>query len=494
MDEQPKYDWPAQNRVAYPAGKAELRLCAAILLAAIMLADCMLYGGFALGFGVCAGLIPLLSWLYLLRKGGRPTLYSAVLLGLTLLTALSFARSDDGFVKFVSFCFLTVGANLCLCLTAGQSRFAPGRLGSLLDVPVTIFGKGFGCLDRAARGLRDRSRQFTGKGLRRLSVLAGLVLAVPLVAVIVALLVRADAAFEGLLTKMPQFSPVEPIAAVLLGLILGIVLYTRATALAHEEKPRPAEPKTHTGNPVMAATLLAVICLIYALYLLSQLAYVFGGFLRLLPENYTLAEYARRGFFEMTALSAINLGLIALSTAFTSRESNRPVRLMCLFIAVVTLLFVGSASAKMLLYIRGFGMSRLRVLTEVIIVFFGIATVCVSIWILAPKFPYMKALVVSGMLLCALTAWVDVDTVVARYNVEAHQSGALSEVDVAYLASLSAGAIPALGELTADSDWLVAEQAKQALADYSLPSRSEWDLRGWTSTYAAAREILEQYQ
>ena len=47
---------------------------------------------------------------------------------------------------------------------------------------------------------------------------------------------------------------------------------------------------------------LGMISLVYVLYLVSQLAYFSGGFSGILPKGYTMAEYARRGFFEMAWL------------------------------------------------------------------------------------------------------------------------------------------------------------------------------------------------
>ncbi len=72
--------------------------------------------------------------------------------------------------------------------------------------------------------------------------------------------------------------------------------------------------------------LLGTVCLIYAVYLLSQLAYLGGGFAGILPDGYTLAEYARRGFFEMAWLSFINLGLMCLAMGLVEKEGRCPRR------------------------------------------------------------------------------------------------------------------------------------------------------------------------
>ena len=97
---------------------------------------------------------------------------------------------------------------------------------------------------------------------------------------------------------------------------------------------------------------------------------------------------------------------------------------------------------------------------------------------------------VFALVLGAATMWMDVDTQVARHNVESYRSGQLQEVDVEYLSTLSSGAVPYLKMLTADADPEVAQRAKEALANY------EWDkiedFRDWNWTAAQAGKIGEE--
>ena len=86
--------------------------------------------------------------------------------------------------------------------------------------------------------------------------------------------------------------------------------------------------------------------------------------------------------------------------------------------------------------------------------------------------------------------WVDVDTLVASYNVSAYQSGALDTVDVYYLFSLSDGAIPYLHQLTTDANSEVAATAKEMLEAYDA---YELDFRNWNWSASEAWKILQAY-
>lgn len=64
----------------------------------------------------------------------------------------------------------------------------------------------------------------------------------------------------------------------------------------------------------------------------------------------------------------------------------------------------------------------------------------------------MQVTVLTALVVGCCTGWMDVDTQVARYNVDAYLSGQLETVDVGHLGSLSEGAVPQLARLLEASD------------------------------------------
>ena len=319
-----------------------------------------------------------------------------------------------------------------------------------------------------------------GPAVKKLGAVAiGFALSVPLLGIMIALLKSADAAFSGVLQLLPSFSLWETGNTLFFGACFACVIFTQSLALKHRPKSAPVTSGfTLSVNALTINTVLIGVSAVFFVYLISQLAYFGGGFAGILPEKYTMAEYARRGFFEMAWLCAINLGVIALAAGLVRRKEGKlPLltKLLCLFIALMTLFFVVSASAKMLMYIDSYGLTRLRVLTEVVMVFMGLATALVCLWLFAPKLPYMKVILILALSLGAVTLWADVDTVVAAYNVTAYQNGTLKTVDVEYLSRLGDGAQPFIARLVNDKDPAVSEQAKAAL----MGRVSSEDIRGW---------------
>lgn len=475
----------------YPTGKREMIFCVLILLTSLAMANFILEGGFRLGFAIAAIASIACAFWYLTASGHKGDWYTRSILGLCLVIAGAFGYSSDRFVKGVLFCFLLAGVNLALCLMAGQNRRSPGGIRSLLDAPRALFALGCGKWTPATKGIVNFFRVGGETSRKTGAILAGLAIAVPVLAILIPLLMSSDAAFEGLMDLLPEFDLQELTQTVFWGVILFFILYTRGTALHHEQKNTAPERRGKGLHPFTVNTVLTMVCVLYLVYLISQIAYFSGGFLGILPEGYSTAQYARRGFFEMAWLCAINLGLITLGISLASRNGPVPLatKLLCLFIGLVTLFLVLASCAKMVLYIGTYGLTRMRVLTMTIIAFLALTTVIVSVWLFVPKLQYMKAVMLIGLTIGAAVIWMDVDTQVARYNVDAYLSGKLETIDTAHLGSLGDGALESIVRLQEADDPVVAGIAKD-LVTYWYIEQPE-DFRSWTYVNHNAQQFSE---
>ncbi len=482
-------------RISFPMGRGELILGVLMLCFSLLLCNSLLYFGFNLGYGL--GILGTLgcSLAYLLKKGHKWNRYTGALLILSFVITAAMARSDDTDLKFLASCALLVVPGLAFCQMSGQNRRSSDGVTSLLDGFRAFFVLGIGQGGASGRGICSACSAEGIVGKRGSSVALGLIIAVPLMAILLPLLMFADAAFEGLVDLLPEVRWDELFGSGLFGVALGYVLYTRMVAMEYLPKKEDNANVRKGLNSITVNTVLICVALVYVAYLLSQLAYFVGGFSGILPEDYTLAQYARRGFFEMGWLCAINLGLMALSMGLVSAKETPGLltKLLCLFLGFVTLFLASTASAKMFLYIGSYGLTRLRILTQCFILWLGLTTVFVCIWLFRPQMAYMKPVILTALVLCAGLLWVDVDTVVARYNVRAYQSGTLVMVDVDHLDQLNLAAVPYLEELTETSDPEVAQMARDVLerkATYWVPAKD--GLRGWNYTAARALELLEK--
>lgn len=474
---------PPVKMYIYPTGGRELLFIPFLLFFSVFTCYGVLKGDFNLGYtlgflGMAA------SCLLYLGKRIRLTVYSAIHLACVFGLACLFTFSGDSSVEILAFFVLLFAWQQTLHLLTNTGTFFPGTLASTLDAGKTLFFQPYRHLFPNLRGLTYGKGEAGLEKRKTGSVLLGLAISVPLLLMIIPLLMKADAAFEGLMDKFSGEDTGILIASVLLGILFAIPRFSRSLTLrrieGQEKKVFPYKGSLSTGT---ITTALAVISAIFLLYLFSQLAYFFSGFAGLLPDGFTTAEYARRGFFEMCRMCALNLGILASACILVKKNEGKltlPIRLLSLFVCLFSLVLVATSASKMALYIGTYGLTPKRIYTSVFMVFLAVAFIAVGIWLLKSKFPYMKVIVTAGLAALLLTGFFDVGTVVARYNVNAYQTGKLETVDVQTVYDAGSGGTPYLVQLLEDDDPAVAAEAKDLLAS-KVSTRERYEKYTYTA-------------
>ena len=198
------------------------------------------------------------------------------------------------------------------------------------------------------------------------------------------------------------------------------------------------------------------------------MAYFLSAFQGFLPEgDITVAQYARKGFFEMCVIAVINLMLVVAAMSLAKKKEGKvghPIKAVCSFISLFTLVIIATAISKMVLYIGSFGMTILRVTTSAFMVFLAVVFLALMLRIYIRSVNVVKtALLTAAVILLALGV-CNVNALCARYNYEAWKNGTLEEIDVGAMYELGDEGVPYL-VLLADCD--VQEVAYDA----------EWDLK-----------------
>lgn len=444
---------PAQNRPPYgpvqhrcTTDRADAVMAVVLGVLAVLGVNFSIYGGFHIGYTIGYISLLLCGAVYLRRISLRPTVYGVLCLLFAVAGSGVFVWHNDSLIRFFCFCGIGILSLLAVLEQTGLAQRDKGTISSLLDVwrmgisrPFSHISSAIPALFLAKRGDNIEKRKCGG-------ALLGILCALPVLVIVVPLLIASDAAFEGLLQHTILEHMGEMLISLLLGVGLFIWLFSLLYGLRHqlpEHPPYPACPREGVAATGINAFLTSISC-VYLLYLFSQLAYFFSAFSGILPAEYTAAQYARRGFFEMCAVCTINLLLAACTLGLSrKKEGKAPLstRILALFILLFSLVLVTISMSKMGLYIQSFGMTRLRILTAVFMLMLACVHLFVIIRLFAVKFPYMKAAVLAVAILGLITAYADVDTVISRYNVEAYQQGQLEELDVDTLRKLSDGAV-----------------------------------------------------
>lgn len=466
-----------------------------LLIACVLLVDFGLFGGFNAGYTImmwATGII------YLLFAGkGKNNFYIWSCIALALISTVIYAIYEDILIRLCLFYLFFILMAAALCDRFEIGKYSTGSFRNAADMIVLVVAYPFMSIGKATKALflREHKGVIHNKG-----VLTGLLCAIPVIAIVVPLLISADAAFEKMFGFLKDISLGRAFASVIFGCMLFFLLYAHAYGARNRQYPRAArnDIQRHALPTAALMSFTGAIALVYVLYIISQLTYFFSAFNGETPADFLPAAYARRGFFEMCIICVINLALmfsVILLSGRAKGKIQKPIAGICTFISLFSLLLIATAQSKMFLYINRFGLTRLRLLTATFMIFLAIVFVLLILRLFITKLPYMRPLVLAAAVICIAVGLTDIDATIARYNISAYQNGNLSAIDTAQLKELDDSAVPYMLELLEDKDEAVRTAVKAHLNERRLKLKSKsddhFDIRCFNASEYRAYRLLE---
>jgi hypothetical protein len=421
-------------------------------------------------------------------------------------------RADGLIVTLNILAVLTLGALLIHYLPLRSALDEAGfeeQIGAAAQVGIAVLPMGVIQTVDAWGWLRERRQQ---RGALAASILRGLIFALPILAVFVILLGSADAVFARYVAQAVDSvrrllgleyiddAIAQAIFTGALALIatggLGYALARRLELAGTSPAPKPAEGETADDftadlaieekrkpafklSMIESGIVMGGVVLLFAAFVLIQFAYFFGGRATLELTGLTFSQYARRGFFELVAVSVLTLGMGLGLRAFTVRQGKTEetlFRVLILLIVALTSVMLISAAQRMWLYEEAFGFTQLRVYTHVSMGWLGILFVVFA----AGLFITRKNLFSLGILLSIIGYLVtlnvmNIDYYIAERNVARYWQNPDQELDVAFLDILSVDAAPVIARLYSDSalDSIAHQWAGQWLARQLLTLQND---------------------
>lgn len=394
---------------------------------------------------------------------------------------------------------LAAAATLTLPIVRmGGVRLSRGRpMDYLWAIATTALRTATGPLFFASRDVRWDAVLNQLHRRRAAAVALGLLLAAPLLVVFGALLVSADAGFERVMRAVfgLDFEKLISHAAragfvgwISAGYLIAVLVGGRDLAMPWQQGNRPALGTVELGIP------LGGLALLFSVFVLMQADYVFGGH-ALIRETADLgyADYARRGFFELVAVAVLVLPVLLVADCVTDARNataRRTVPVLSGGLLLLVGLIMVSALHRMHLYLDAYGLTQSRVYATGVLLWTGVAIAWFAATVLrgrADRFTF--GAMVGALAIIGTLNVINVDAMVVRTNIARAQNGA--ELDVSYLATISADGVPSLVAMLPD---LPDEAACGVLEVLSLDEKADehQDWRSWNVARARAREEAAQ--
>ncbi|MFJ1706161.1 DUF4153 domain-containing protein [Kitasatospora sp. NPDC088346] len=357
---------------------------------------------------------------------------------------------------------IIVAAGIGSLALHGGSRWSGVLLG-----PVGFWAHVTISVPWAAGGLRGANLPGRGQAvqiLKAVGVSAGLLV------VFGSLFAGADETVADLLEGLTPSLDTEdlPLRALLFLVGLLVSLGAAHTAAAPRRWDRfPVAPGKQRSR-VEWALPMTVLSLLFAVFVSAQVAAVIGSDHAIRTKPGVIpSQFAREGFWQLLWVIVLTLVVVALAKRWAPRETagdRLMVRVLLSVLCALTLAVVASAIYRMQIYVDAFGLTRLRISVAAVELWLGVVFALIIVAVVLGSQRWLpRAVVLSAVVGTAVLGLSSPDAWIAEQNVT--MSGRTGKVDIDYLRSLSADAVPALDRLSGDRRTCALQQIAEDLSD-----------------------------
>ncbi len=389
---------------------------------------------------------------------------------LCVASSMSFAlRENPAEIQmWVIIMLIYLSGSYCIALT-NSNRHGRNSYFFLLDVAKTevllplkhMFLPYAAMIETKNAKRREKGKEGKKLDKKYLAAIIGIICAIPVLLIVIPLLLKSDAAFESVTgsffenirlffvsfdDRFKKFSAwfgenvFCVIPTILVAPYIFSVMFSFRHSVANEENKDTSKnyAKLRFGSPALFSGFLGVICLVYAVYILSQTAYFFSAFGGKLPNgtNITISEYARRGFFELAGVAAVNLVLIAVTVLFSRRNGKKfsmVIKAFDLFLCAFNILLSAVSMSKIILYMNEMGLTHKRIYVFLIDTVMIVTFFCIAARLFNEKFPYMRIITATACVLLTALSLVGIDGIIANYNTEKYLNDEIECADTCEL-------------------------------------------------------------
>lgn len=288
------------------------------------------------------------------------------------------------------------------------------------------------------------------------SVVRGILITLPVVAMFTILLSSADAVFgkvaeQALSLLLPEnaSSLFQQLVLIIIFAIISVTMFW--IMLTNEDSAEASfqeKPHHFRLNIIETSTVLSSVNFLFIVFVIIQARYFFGGEANINIQGYTYAEYARRGFYELLAVSCMTMVLLVTLESLTYRkrvEENTFRGLVILLVALTFVIFI-AAFQRLNLYENAYGYTRIRVMSGTFMIWLVVLLGVLLVAILRHHSElFWVGCIVTGLGFVLTLNLMNMDGFIANRNIARFED--TGKLDVSYLLLLSDDAIPAVSSL-----------------------------------------------
>lgn len=423
----------------------------ALLFTSILAANIVITSGFgSLLMPVC---VPILYVIFYFWKGVKSEFFSAesiILLVFVFLLCSGFILNNDSLTNTVTMLTLVVLIPIQLSMstqneTLDDFSIVKRTAKAFTSDTFSIFPKAFKTF--------TANKEDSGKSSKIKYILIGIACTIPFLIVLISLFANGDDMFRSSLGKIDRLlfentDALTVIFSVILGAIAALYLFPLFIRLKYSEMDADEEVRRHRGlNAIAVTTFLIILILLELTFSFIQVKYLFLN-MGVLAEGETYAQYARSGFFEISAATILTIAIIFVTSQFTQKKEDGRLPLvikilLTVFSLCVCLMFA-SSYYRMFMYISAYSLTvkRVAVCWLMALMLLVLAGILIKLW--AKGFKLMQYVVYTVLVSVLALNVLSVESFVAKYNVDKYldekNTGFILDID--YLGTLTPASLP----------------------------------------------------
>lgn len=252
------------------------------------------------------------------------------------------------------------------------------RISATFAIPAPVVAFGHAIVESVRRAIE--ALQLVRSNRAR-SVVGGIAITLPVIVIFALLLASADPIFaswrdsiERLLSSW-DFLPRTFFFFALLSMVLGAYGFTSKGDDSFDfSTVAPADSGRRWLGETERLILITSVAALLWFFLIVQVSYLFGNLPEVTGSGVTFAEYARRGFAELSVVASATALLILVSERFGRKDQREGLlRAITIALVVAVLFLLGSAFHRVSIYEQAYGFTRDRLYAQVYMIVVAIA-------------------------------------------------------------------------------------------------------------------------
>ncbi len=387
-----------------------------------------------------------------LKKGRKLKAMPVIFALSALLISVCLITTSSDFMHFFAFVYSMLAYCYFLYGMTGDKvfRFTDSIVIDFVKAVFVLPFQSFSDMFKAMfSGKSNKSGQFM------LKLLVGIVIALVPTAIVFSLL-SYDSNFTNLLSNIFSFnfdSVFTHVTSLVFATAVGSYIYglfisssdNKCEDLLTVESCKKSMSNMRIAPVVTMLTAVLPILFIYVVFFISQWDYYISGFTGVLPKNFSYAQYAREGFFQLCVVSVINLVIIVLVSLFIKRKSDKPtmvLKVISVVFSLCTLVLIATAVSKMVMYIDCYGLTPKRVYASWFMLVLSLVFVLIILKQFVVKIKVVALSLAILVVMFGVLALSGVDGYIAKYNTDRYLDGTFDTIDIDAMEDLGDCAVP----------------------------------------------------